>query len=100
MDNLFFTNEHKMIKEMVREFAESEVKPVARQLDKNSEFPKNLVKRMGELGLMGIHVPDKYGGATAIFIGFIFYLAGLLMFYSGLNTGHLFTLTLNFIYST
>ncbi|MBA65236.1 MAG: acyl-CoA dehydrogenase [Candidatus Marinimicrobia bacterium] len=64
MDNLFFTNEHKMIKAMVREFAESEVKPVARQLDKNSEFPKNLVKRMGELGLMGIHVPDKYGGAN------------------------------------
>ena len=39
-------------------------------------------------------ITDKYGGATAIFLGFCFFLAGLLLFYSGLNTGYLFTLTI------
>ena len=39
-------------------------------------------------------ITDRYGGATAIFIGFLFYLAGLFLFYSGLNTGYLFTLTI------
>ena len=39
-------------------------------------------------------ITDKYGGATAIFVGFLFFLAGLLLFYSGLNTGHYFTLTI------
>ncbi len=40
------------------------------------------------------YITDKYGGAAAIFIGFLFYLAGLLLFYSGLNTGYFFTLTI------
>tara|TARA_B100000945_G_scaffold312455_1_gene307024 strand:- start:155 stop:1375 length:1221 start_codon:yes stop_codon:yes gene_type:complete len=40
------------------------------------------------------YITDKYGGAIAIFIGFLFYLAGVLLFYSGLNTGYYFTLTI------
>ncbi len=43
--------------------------------------------------LFGV-ITDKYGGAIAIFIGFLFYLAGVLLFYSGLNTGYYFTLTI------
>ena len=43
--------------------------------------------------LFGV-ITDKYGGAIAIFVGFIFYLAGILLFYSGLNTGPYFTLTI------
>ena len=43
--------------------------------------------------LFGI-ITDKYGGAIAIFIGFLFYLLAILLFYSGLNTGHYFTLTI------
>ena len=42
-------------------------------------------------------ITDRYGGATAIFIGFLFYLAGLFLFYSGLNTGYLFTLTIGLL---
>ena len=43
------------------------------------------------------YITDKYGGAAAIFIGFLFYLAGLLLFYSGLNTGYNFTLTIGLL---
>jgi len=42
-------------------------------------------------------ITDKYGGATAIFVGFLFFLSGLLLFYSGLNTGHYFTLTIGIL---
>ena len=64
MDSLFFNDDHKMIKNMVREFAQSEVMPVARELDKTGKFPTSIVKRMSALGLMGINIPEKYGGAN------------------------------------
>jgi len=61
MDNLFFTDEHIMIRDMVREFADSEITPVARGLDEQEKFPRDLVDKMGELGLMGIIIPEEYG---------------------------------------
>ena len=63
MDELFFTEEHVMLRDMVRDFAKNEVAPVARELDRLGKFPKDLVKQMGELGLMGIPIPEKYGGS-------------------------------------
>jgi butyryl-CoA dehydrogenase len=54
-----------MIQALAREFAEKEVKPVAAQLDREARFPHETVKRMGELGLMGIAVPETYGGSGA-----------------------------------
>ena len=63
MDKLFFNDEHRMLIDMVKDFAASEVEPVARQLDAESRFPSELVAQMAELGLMGIPVPEKYGGA-------------------------------------
>ncbi len=63
MDSLFFNDEHRMLIDMVRDFATSEVEPVARELDAESRFPAELVAQMGELGLMGIPVPEEYGGA-------------------------------------
>jgi len=59
MDNLFFTNEHIMIRNMVREFADSEITPVAQELDELGKFPRDLVDKMGELGLMGILIPKN-----------------------------------------
>lgn len=49
--------------QMIREFAEKEVKPLAAEVDENEEFPEDTVKKMGKLGLMGIPVPVEYGGA-------------------------------------
>jgi alkylation response protein AidB-like acyl-CoA dehydrogenase len=63
MDNLFFKEEHKMIQNMVCDFAKSEIQPIAKELDKNGSFPRGIVKKMGQLGLMGINVPAKYGGS-------------------------------------
>ena len=63
MDNLFFKEEHKMIQNMVCDFAKDEILPIAKELDKNGSFPREIVKKMGKLGLMGINVPAKYGGS-------------------------------------
>ena len=63
MDTLFFTDEHTMLVEMVRDFADNEITPVARELDATGEFPKNIVHQMAELGLMGIPIPESLGGA-------------------------------------
>ena len=55
--------EQRMIQEMARNFAEKEVAPEAARLDETHEFPVELVKKMGELGLMGVAVPEEYDGA-------------------------------------
>lgn len=57
------TQEHEVFRKKIRDFAESEVKPVAFQLDKENEFPNEAIKKLGELGLMGIPYPREYGGA-------------------------------------
>ncbi len=60
---LELTEEQKMIQGVARDFAVREVEPRARELDKNGEWPTELVKRMGALGLMGVAVPEEHGGA-------------------------------------
>ncbi len=56
------SDEQKMIRETVRDFAEREIKPVAKDLDEKGEFSIDLTKKMGELGLFGMYLPEKYGG--------------------------------------
>ena len=62
MEDLYFTEEHKMLRDMVRDFARNEVKPLAQELDEKGGFPYESVKKMAELGLMGIPWDEKYGG--------------------------------------
>jgi butyryl-CoA dehydrogenase len=62
---LELTSEQQMVQAVAREFAENEVKPIAADLDRESRFPHETVKRMGELGLMGIAVPEAWGGGGA-----------------------------------
>ena len=57
------TKEHEAFRAKVRKFAEEEVKPYAFLMDKENEFPTEAVKKMGELGFMGIPFPKEYGGA-------------------------------------
>ena len=57
------TEEHEALRAKVREFAETEIKPIAFMLDQNNEFPTEAIKKLGEMGLMGIPYPKKYGGA-------------------------------------
>lgn len=57
------TPEQEMIRDMVRDFAEKHIKPVAAQLDEKMEFPYENLKKMADLGLMGMNIPIKYGGS-------------------------------------
>ncbi|PWB62778.1 MAG: acyl-CoA dehydrogenase [Deltaproteobacteria bacterium] len=57
------TEEQRMIQEMARSFAQKEVLPKAAELDETGRYPGELVQQMGELGLMGVAVPEEYGGA-------------------------------------
>ncbi|MDF1493459.1 acyl-CoA dehydrogenase family protein [Caproiciproducens sp. CPB-2] len=57
------TEDHEALRAKVREFAEAEVKPLAFLLDKENEFPADIVTKMGQMGLMGIPYPKEYGGA-------------------------------------
>lgn len=68
--NFTLTPEQAMMKKMVRDFVEEEVIPRAPITDETHEFPLDLVKKMGELGLMGIPIPEKYGGAGSDFISY------------------------------
>ena len=54
---------HELFRQMIREFAEEEVKPLATELDEEERFPVETVKKMAEIGLMGIPIPKEYGGA-------------------------------------
>ena len=62
-DALYFSEQHLAVREMVREFARDEVAPVAAKFDADSIFPWENVKRMGELGLLGVPWPEEMGGA-------------------------------------
>jgi alkylation response protein AidB-like acyl-CoA dehydrogenase len=58
-----FTEEHESIRQAARNFAQKEIAPVAAEFDETGEFPSNTIKKMGEMGFMGIEVPEEYGGA-------------------------------------
>jgi alkylation response protein AidB-like acyl-CoA dehydrogenase len=64
------TDEQQMIQAAARDFAREEIAPIAHEFDASGEFPMNTIKRMGELGLMGIEVPEEYGGAGLDTIGY------------------------------
>jgi short/branched chain acyl-CoA dehydrogenase len=59
------TDEQRLLRDTVRDFARSEVAPVAEELDRTKAFPYDLVAKMGDLGLMGIPFPAEYGGGGA-----------------------------------
>ena len=61
--NLHLNDEHLMIRDAARDFAQKEIEPVAEHFDQSGEFPMPIVKKMGQMGLMGVEVPEEYGGA-------------------------------------
>ncbi len=67
---MFLNEEELMMREMVRDFASNEIRPIAAQIDETCEFPMENVKQMGELGLMGIVFPEEYGGADMGYVSY------------------------------
>ena len=59
------SKQHEMLRKMYREFAETEVKPLAEEIDEEERFPMETVEKMAKLGMMGIYFPKEYGGAGA-----------------------------------
>ena len=68
---LELTDEQRMVQGLAREFAEQEVKPIAAECDHEARFPHATVKRMGELGLLGIMVPEAFGGGGADMLSYV-----------------------------
>lgn len=60
---LGLSDEERMIQETAREFADSEIAPVASENDAKGQFPAEIIKKLGELGFMGMLIPEQYGGA-------------------------------------
>ncbi|HUV92695.1 MAG TPA: acyl-CoA dehydrogenase [Anaerolineales bacterium] len=58
-----FSEEHEMIRQAARDFARNEIVPIAAEFDESGEFPYETIMKMGEMGFMGIEVPEEYGGA-------------------------------------
>src|SRR2546425_9926458 len=61
--NVELTEEQRMIRDVARDFAEKELRPIAGAIDHEARFPRETVRRMGELGLMGIFIPEAWGGS-------------------------------------
>jgi alkylation response protein AidB-like acyl-CoA dehydrogenase len=60
--DLKLTEEHKLLQDMARDFAQKEIAPIAAEIDEKACFPTETVRKMGELGFMGIEIPEEYGG--------------------------------------
>src|SRR5438477_9309170 len=70
-DSLYFSDHHLQVREMVRDFAHTVVKPTARQYDLESRFPWENVKQMADLGLFGIPWPEELGGSGMDYLSYI-----------------------------
>lgn len=68
------TENQKMVADMARTFAEKEIRPKFMEWDESQEFPKDLMHKMGELGLLGVLVPEEYGGAG---LGYFEYVSAI-----------------------
>lgn len=66
-----FNEEQHMMRRMVRDFAEKEIAPFIPVMEETEQFPRHIVKKMGEMGLMGIPVPEEWGGVGADFVSYI-----------------------------
>ncbi|MFB4213583.1 acyl-CoA dehydrogenase [Shouchella sp. JSM 1781072] len=71
MSSVFFNEEQIMMKKMVQEFAREQIAPHIEKMEEEDWFPRSILTQMGELGLMGVPVPEKYGGAGMDFVSYI-----------------------------
>ena len=68
--NFDLTDEQRRWRDLAREYAQGEIRPRAAQLDKEQKFPYDIVAQMAELGLMGMTVPQEYGGSGGDFVAY------------------------------
>lgn len=68
--NFDLAEEHRMIRDMAREFADEVVAPRAEEMDRTGEYPYDILEQMAELGMMGIPFPEEYGGSGGDWVGY------------------------------
>ncbi|GAV24343.1 acyl-CoA dehydrogenase [Carboxydothermus islandicus] len=68
------SEEQQMFVDMVRKFAQKEIAPIAEKTDREHRFPKETLEKLAELGLMGIPIPEEYGGAGADYFSYILFI--------------------------
>jgi len=66
-----FTNEEKLVREMARDFAQSELKPLASKIDREHKIPEDIMDKLKELGFFGVYIPEEFGGAGLDYISYI-----------------------------
>ena len=71
MDTILLDSEHKEIQEMIRDFAQNEIAPIAAKRDEEEYFDWDAYKKMAKVGLTGVPWPEKYGGAGMDYLAFI-----------------------------
>ncbi len=69
--NLTLSDEHEMLRQAARKFAQERIAPIAAEFDESGEFPLETVREMGQMGFMGIEVPEEYGGAGMDTIAYV-----------------------------
>jgi hypothetical protein len=69
--DLRFSDEQEMMRKMVREFAEEQIRPFIPVMEEEERYPREILKKMAELGLLGIPIPEEYGGAGMDFTSYI-----------------------------
>ncbi|MEJ2011661.1 MAG: acyl-CoA dehydrogenase [Anaerolineales bacterium] len=69
--SLQLSDEHEMLRQATRDFAQNEIAPIAPEFDESGKFPLETIRKMGEMGLMGIEVPEQYGGAGMDTISYV-----------------------------
>ncbi len=69
--NFSLTREQQMVKKMMKEFAETEIEPIAEELDAEARYPYETVAKLGELGIMGMPFPQEYGGAGSDYVTYV-----------------------------
>lgn len=69
--NFELTTEQREMRELVRKFAKEEIAPRAADIDETDTFPRDIVRKMGQLGLMGLPIPEEYGGVGADFLSYM-----------------------------
>ena len=65
------SQDQKVLKDTVRDFVEKEIKPIAKDIDKNHVIPEDLIKKMSEMGFLGTYIPEEYGGAGLDYFSYV-----------------------------
>ncbi len=80
------SEEQRMIQKMAQDFAEKEIKPVARELDRTERHPSEIIEKLAELSLMGIAVPEEYGGGGADCVSYALAIEEICRVSAGIGT--------------